>query len=378
MVSGPALGQARALARAALADRQLAEMKRLVQSEALSGVKTVIELMDRGEAPNLIEEAVTDQTLGAYREQLITAYTRARLAKQMADGSRTAASTGAIPQRTQQQRESEWQAADANLQAAKEQVLVEVTRMSKEADADLDKARRQVEIKLNELRTLLGPAAKPITEADLESNSADSYADVTLVAPMAGTVEERLVATSERVTAGDTIYVVADTSQLWAVAQLRQRDWQAVSIQPGTEVKIQSPALKGQTHAAQVKIVGRKVDPVTGSIPITASLTAQNDLLRPGLFVYVELPTGQARDVLAVPTEAIVAHDNQSYVFVVDNQPGSDPTAAHCYRVQPVVLGETSHGLTEIQEGLRDDQEIVIKGAFTLKSKWLLASEGDE
>ncbi len=316
VVSGPALAQARALARSALAERQLAEVKRRVQTDVLSGVKAMIEMMDRNAAPKDIEEAVGDQTMGDYREKLISAYTRARLAKQMAEGSRTAASNGAIAQRTQQQRESEWQASDANLQAAKEQVLVEATRMAKESDAALDSARRQVEVKMNELRTMLGPAAKPITEAEVETESADIFADVTLVSPMAGTVEERLVATSERVSAGDTIYIVADTSQLWAVAQLRQRDWQAISIQPGTSVTIQSPALKNQTYKAEVKIVGRKVDPVTGSMPIIASLSSPNDLLRPGLFIYVELPTGPSRNELAVPTKAVVAHDNQKYVFV--------------------------------------------------------------
>lgn len=388
VVSGPALAQARASARSSLADRQLAEVKRRVQTDVLGGVKTMIEMMDRDAAPKDIEEAVGDQTMGDYREKLITAYTRSRLAKQMAEGSRTAASTGAIPQRTQQQRESEWQAADANLQAVKEQVLVEATRMAKEADAGLDGARRQVEVKMNELRTLLGPAAKPISEGEIEKESADVFADVTLVSPMAGTVEERLVATSERVSAGDTIYVVADTSQLWAVAQLRQRDWQAISIQPGTPVTIQSPALKDQTYKAEVKIVGRKVDPVTGSTPITACLSSPNDLLRPGLFIYVELPTGPSRNEIAIPTRSIVAHDNQNYVFVKLDQPAAtkSPTsdndfvaeASQTFRVQPVVVGQTLHDLTEIKAGLNEGETVVVEGAFTLKSKWLLASEGEE
>ncbi len=168
IVSGPALAQARALARSAIAERQLAETKRRVQTDVLSGVKAMIEMMDRDAAPKAIEDAVGQQSMGDYREKLITAYTRARLAKQMAEGSRTAASTGAIPQRTQQQRESEWQASDANLHAAKEQVLVEATRMAKEADAGLDSAQRQVEVKMNQMRTLLGPAAKPISEAEVE------------------------------------------------------------------------------------------------------------------------------------------------------------------------------------------------------------------
>ncbi len=205
---------------------------------------------------------------------------------------------------------------------------------------------------------------------------------------MAGTVEERLVANSERVSAGDTIYVVADTSQLWAVAQLRQRDWQAISIQPGTKVTIQSPALKNQTYQAEVKIVGRKVDPVTGSMPITACLSSPNDLLRPGLFIYVELPTGPSRDGLSVPTRAVVTHDNQNYVFVKvegspkkDSKTGEDglaPEDAQHFRVQTVVIGDTLHDLTEIKEGLNEGETVVVDGSFTLKSKWLLASEGDE
>ncbi len=157
---------------------------------------------------------------------------------------------------------------------AKEQVLVEATRMAKEADAGLDSARRQVEVKMNELRTLSVPLPSPSRNRRVETESANVFADVTLVSPMAGTVEERLVATSERVSAGDTIYVVADTSQLWAVAQLRQRDWQAISIQPGTRVTIQSPALKESNLSSRSENRGSKGRPVTGSMPIIACLNS--------------------------------------------------------------------------------------------------------
>ncbi len=59
-------------------------------------------------------------------------------------------------------------------------------------------------------------------------------------------------------------------------------------------------------------------------------------------------------------------------------EPGESQVEAEQFRVQPVVTGETLHEMTEIKEGLNEGDVVVVDGAFTLKSKWLLASEGEE
>ena len=154
--------------------------------------------------PRDIEQRLKNEALGEYREKLVTAYTRSRLATQLAVSSRDAATRGAVSGRLQQQRESEQQASEAAVAAVLEQSLFEAKQSCKVSEAKLADAELQLDISLQELNALLGPAAKKVTVADLGKKNSNLLSEVNLVSPIEGTVEERLLSATERVSAGDT------------------------------------------------------------------------------------------------------------------------------------------------------------------------------
>jgi multidrug efflux pump subunit AcrA (membrane-fusion protein) len=86
------------------------------------------------------------------------------------------------------------------------------------------------------------------------------------------------------------------------------------------------------------------------------------------MFVWVDLPQGQLRDVPTVPAAAVVRHEGQAFVFV--------PEGDGRYRRVNVEAGADSNGLVEVKSGLEAGQQVVVKGAFTLKSELLLEDEG--
>jgi RND family efflux transporter MFP subunit len=367
IVSSPQLGNARSIAAKRLAELKLARTQYQWQKSLCDGVEELVGLIRDGKSPDDIEQRLKNEALGEYREKLVTAYTRSRLATQLAASSRDAASRGAVSGRLQQQRESEQQASEAAVSAVLEQSLFEAKQLCKVSEAKLADAELQLEISLQELNTLLGPAAKKVTVADIGKENSSLLSEVSLVSPIDGTVEERLLSATERVSAGDTIFTIADTTRLWAVADIRERDWSAINVDVGQEVRVTMPAIPNEVYQGRILIVGRRIDPATGAAPLVAALQGSDSRLRPGLFIRMTVPAGPPRSAVAVPERAVVVHEGKAFVFVPENE--------HNYRRVDVEVGSTENGLTEITSGLQPGDEVAVAGVFKLKSELLLVGE---
>lgn len=367
IVSSPAVGAARSAVKLRLADFNLAEAEKQWRETICRGVEELVELIRSGRTPEEISKALEGASLGEFREKLVSAYTRARLGKKVVDNSREAAQRGAIAVSVQQQRESELLSSSAALESVLDQSLFEVRQQCKAAIATLAQADRQVTISLQELNTLLGPLVEPVTKEQVQQAEDQLLSSVNLISPIAGSVEERNLSVGERVSAGDTVFVVANVSQLWAVADVRENDWEAIAVNVGQPVEITSPALGSQRFPAEVLMIGRRVDPTTGAAPLIARLNASDPRLRPGLFIRMTVPTTAAHDAVVVPEQAVVVHEGTHFVFVAES--------ASTFHRTDVSVGATHGGQTEIIHGLSPGQQVAISGVFKLKSALLLASE---
>ena len=80
----------------------------------------------------------------------------------------------------------------------------------------------------------------------------------------------------------------------------------------------------------------------------------------PGLFADVKVTVDRFTAPVAVPDEAVVRTDEGPVVFVV---------AGGRYRQTPVQVGRTDGRTTEIRGGLAAGTEVVVHGAYTLRSE---------
>ncbi|MEZ6136472.1 MAG: efflux RND transporter periplasmic adaptor subunit [Pirellulaceae bacterium] len=370
ILSSPTVAAARSEVRSALGQLNIAKQQRQWNEEICKGVEELVALVRDGKSPEEIEQSLQDDSLGTYREKLVSAYTRNLLAKQAANSSREAADQGAISGRLQQQREAERQAAEAAVEAIAEQSLYEVQLGCKQSATELAEIQRSFQLSLQRLHTLLGPAANQTKVEDLEKLTDESLPLVHLVAPMDGTIEERLLANNERVETQTPIFVLANTSKLWVVADVRQSDWAAVEVASGTPVDVLVPAAQDGVFRAELLMQGRIVDPRSGATQLVARLAASDPRLRPGLFARLTVPVGVGRDALVVPEQAVVVHEGVAFVFVLTaNSPEM------MFRRADVTTGLTINGKTEILSGLSEGDSIATSDVFKLKSELLLAGE---
>ncbi len=366
VVRSSEIGQARAEILKRQKERQIAKQLLDRETTLSQNLQKLSTMLDGRQSVESIEAAFANQSLGSYRQELLSSYSKMLLAAELLANVQPLASSGAIPGRTIRERESERQIAETAFRTARDQAKFSAQQAKVKAEADLSEAERQLNLAWQAVETLLGYKEQKGT-ANLSDEEALSRLEVR--APFAGTVEARVFANNERVYRGDSLIVLANTDSLSVSASIRESDWSAVSLQPGTCVSVVVPALQDRQFSAKVRYLGREVAADTNSVPLIATIDNREGLLRPGMFVRVTVPIGKAREALSVKPESVIQHENQQFVFV-------DMTGGTFKRVD-VSTGQASSDWIEITDGLTAGQLVVTDGAFLLKSELLLQGESE-
>ena len=98
------------------------------------------------------------------------------------------------------------------------------------------------------------------------------------------------------------------------------------------------------------------IDPRSRTFTLEVAVSNQELLLRPGMYVNVEIILDRSDNVLMVPISSIVFRDDQQVVFVV--QKGESFHA----EMKPVQLGIRKDGLAEVKSGISPTDQVIIKG----------------
>jgi len=177
----------------------------------------------------------------------------------------------------------------------------------------------------------------------------------TVVASLSGTVIERNGTLGQVVQPADTIFVVADLSNVWLVADVPEQH--AEFVRPGESIEAEVSALPGKRITGQLSFVSATVNPETRTIKVRMDLPNQERLFKPAMLATV-LVKGRAQRVPAVPERAVVRGENKDFLFV---QTGPD-----AFVLREVQLGPEAGGLRRVLSGARVGERIVTEGAFLL------------
>lgn len=362
VMSSPQVGTARADVLERKAELQVAESDRVWKQKIADGIAAIGQAIQSNATPEELQEALSRQELGAAREQLVTAYSRLRVAENAA--AALSGNSEIVSGRIASERRGERDSARAQLEALLEQGRFEATRNVSLAEANVADAERRLAIAKETVRSLL----RQDTETPVDVAATGDLSKVEIVSPLKGTVETRFRSTNERVNTGDQLFVLADVSTLWVAADLRERDWQALTLQPSDPLPIRLPFEEPRTREATVYFVGREVDPQTNAIPLVGELANTDQLLRPGMFCRVVVPVGETVTGLVVPVSAVQREGDERFVFV--------RTGERSFERVDVTVKISSDDRAVVEGALNVGDDVVTDGAFALKSELLL--EGEE
>lgn len=114
---------------------------------------------------------------------------------------------------------------------------------------------------------------------------------------------------------------------------------------------------------------------------VTVAFDTQDDRVKPGMSVSATIITDIKQDVLTVPSSAIKAQGDTSYVEMLNQQLSSDQVQAGesvpstgALRQQTVVIGISDDTSTEIVSGLNEGDQVIIRTVTSSKSKTTTSS----
>jgi RND family efflux transporter MFP subunit len=237
--------------------------------------------------------------------------------------------------------------------AASREELEQATTKLRTAEAAVASQRQRL--------LLLGVPAQRIMQL---ISSAQVKSEVSLSAPVSGTVTTRAVNPGEVITADKELLRVSDLSSVWVIAQVYEKDLGKIRI--GSGASITSDAYTGRVFRGQVSYIDPAIDQTTRTAQVRVELANPGQLLKIGMFVNVAFATlrGAEATTPVIPKIAVQNVNNQQVVFVATREPT-------VFAMRPVRLGVEANSFFPVLEGLNVGDQIVTEGSFLLRAEWL-------
>lgn len=156
------------------------------------------------------------------------------------------------------------------------------------------------------------------------------------------------------------LMTIADLRKVWVLLEVPQS--LAATVKLGKNINFRTESAPGRNFRGRVSKLAQSFNADTRTAQVRAEIDNSDRVLKPGMLIIASLEGESIQSSKpAVPARALQTIDGKDVVFVK----GSD----HHYRLRPVACGDRSGSAVEIESGLRPEEEIVVDGAFFLKSE---------
>ena len=258
---------------------------------------------------------------------------------------------------------------------AKGDLLIKLDTSSE--DAQLRSADAMTEIsRLNAERTKTLRAGNTVSQSELDQAEATfkqnaANADViraaidkkTIRAPFAGRLGIWQVNVGASVDARRALVSLQSLTPVYADFSLPQQNLS--QLKTGLAVQVTSDSYPGQKFDGVLTAINPDLDAVTRSVPLRATFENTNQLLRPGMFVRVEVVLPEEKPVLAIPSTAILSAPYGDSVFLIQPQVVNGVT--NLIVQQKFIRAGRSHGdFISVESGLNPGDQVVTAGIFKL------------
>jgi Cu(I)/Ag(I) efflux system membrane fusion protein len=178
-------------------------------------------------------------------------------------------------------------------------------------------------------------------------------------APRDGIVLERNAVEGMRAQPGDVLFRVADTSVVWAMIDVAERDLGALAV--GQPVLVKARSFPGRQFPGKISVIYPRVNRETRTARVRIELSNPDLALLPDLYVDAEINTGNPEPVLAIPDSSVLDTGSRQAVFVDKGQGRFEP--------RDVKLGHRGGGYVEIREGVAEGEPVVVAANFLIDAE---------
>jgi Cu(I)/Ag(I) efflux system membrane fusion protein len=231
--------------------------------------------------------------------------------------------------------------------AAQEEYL-SIKRMPNAGGALLDAARQRMR--------LVGMTDEQIR---LVESTGKTHSRLTVSAPIGGVIAELGAREGMTVTTGAALFRINGLGTVWVNAEVPEN--LAAMVRPGSLVHARTPALPGTVFKGKVSAILPEVNASTRTLKARIEVVNPAGQLVPGMFASISFSAAAGKDVLSVPSEAVIQTGTRNVVMVVQGEGKFLPV--------DVEIGTEANGQSEIRKGLEAGQKVVVSGQFLIDSE---------
>jgi cobalt-zinc-cadmium efflux system membrane fusion protein len=376
-LDSPDVGTARLNLRARQRELATTRVEGDWKRQVAANVEAMIPLLRKDTPAKQIDELFRGKPLGTFRGDLLSNYAEYQIAEHEEEKLSDLNKQGLVGDHPVEVSKHTREKMQARFESSLEQVRYDAAQQSRVADQQVRAAESAVIDAAHRLRILgidedmarvLTPAVLAKAETAGETEDVAAYP---IVAPFAGTITARSAVPSQRAEPTDVLFTLADLSTVRVTANVPESQVGLLRGVGTSTIKFTAAAYSGRTFEATVIYVGEEVDPATRTVAMLAEMPNPEGLLRPGMFVRILLDTPQKFVAVTVPSGAVVEVEGKPGVF----RPGKDDRT---FTFAPIAAGRESDGRRVVDSGLKAGDQVVVKGAFMLKSELVLQNETEE
>ncbi len=255
-------------------------------------------------------------------------------------------------------------------------------------DAQLRAAEAQAALaKVTADRLRLLRADKTIAQSDLDQAEATLLQTTASVenlraviakknirAPFAGRLGIWQANLGQFLEAGKPLVSLTALSPLFVDFSLPQQELSRLAT--AQTVRVTSDAYPDKHFEGEIQAINPDLNAATRSVGIRAKFANADKLLRPGMFVRVEVIMPEAKKVLSIPATAILSAPSGDSVFVITQPPEKGGT--NLVVQQKFIRTGAAHGdFIAVETGLKLGDHVVTAGIFKLRNGMTVLENND-
>jgi Cu(I)/Ag(I) efflux system membrane fusion protein len=184
-------------------------------------------------------------------------------------------------------------------------------------------------------------------------------ARISIVSPVNGVVSELDAREGMTVVSGAPLFRINGLNTVWINAEVPESA--AALVRIGNVVEVHTPALSGIVFKGKVGAVLPDVNSATRTLKARIELPNPGQKLVPGMFATIKFSSDVQKGVLLVPSEAVIKTGKRSVAILAQGDDKFVPV--------DIEAGRESNGQTEILNGLKLGQKVVVSGQFLIDSE---------
>jgi RND family efflux transporter MFP subunit len=231
-------------------------------------------------------------------------------------------------------------------------------RISREEYEKVSKEYEMVLIESGEMKEEILAATKNLTQADVGVREAQLRLEKTKIrAPFSGIVFDIQVSPQEHVSVSGELFTIVNIDQIQVQARVLESE--IGKIQVGREVNVKFSAYPENIFKGKVKAISPKINPEDRTCKVTIDVANPEEEIKTGMHAEVGIAAEIYKDRLLVPQAAILVRttEGRKLVFAVE-----DGIAKWRY----IEVGLENEDYVEILDGVKEGEEVIIEGHFTL------------